>query len=68
MRLFGRECLRRGQLKNVIDEAREEGVCKSAADFVRGLDTEFDEEAEDSKIIEKAVRWAAIKKKVLSWF
>ncbi len=65
MRLLGRECLQRGQLKNIVDEAREGGVCKNAADFIRGLDKEFDEEAEE---IKKTERWVTLKKRVLGWF
>lgn len=66
MKILDRECLQRGQLKNIVDEARKKGVCKNAAAFIRGLDKEFDEEEEED--ITKAERWAAIKKRVLSWF
>jgi len=36
-------CLTEGQIKTVLDQARGEEVCDAAADFIKDIDTSFDE-------------------------
>lgn len=68
MKFWNRECLQRGQLKNLIDEARSGGVCKNAAAFIRDLDEEFDDNKKSDKKADWKADLTAMKKKVLSWF
>lgn len=42
-------CLLKGQIKTLIDEAREGGVCVDAADFINEIDEEFKESKKKSK-------------------
>lgn len=36
-------CLLKGQIKTIIDEAREGGTCENAAAFITKIDEEFEE-------------------------
>ncbi len=42
-------CLLKGQIKTLIDEAREGGICVDAADFINEIDDEFEQPKEKKK-------------------
>lgn len=42
-------CLLKGQIKTIIDEAREGGTCENAADFIAKIDDEFEQPNEKKK-------------------
>ena len=52
-------CLLKGQIKTLIDEAREGGTCENAADFIAKIDDEFEQPKEKKKKKKKSFidRW-----------
>ena len=46
-------CLTEGQIKTVLDQARGEEVCDAAAEFIKDIDTSFDEGFEKKTKIAK---------------
>jgi len=54
-------CLQKAEIKTLLDEAREGGVCDTAADFIKKIDEEY-EQPEKKKPLKDRIK-KALKRK-----